>query len=323
MPSKIIHYAFGDNRELMITVLAGGTGSIKLIRGLASSSNKLSIISNTGDNIWLYGLYICPDVDTVLYGLANILDRRKGWGIKNDSYEFLRQMEILGEETWFKIGDRDLATHVLRTRMLGDGKSLTFITDWMRTRYAINSKIIPATDDPIETRVLTNLGEMHIQEFWVKHRAKPKVVGVKYYAPKRVRVNPKAIQAIRDSKLIIIPPANPISSIGPMLSIERFKRNLIKKKQKVIAVSPIIGKTAVSGPAIKYMEAMRLPASPYGVAKYYSTFAANIVISRADPDSSRRIAATGMKVYETDILMKTRKDEDRLASYIISQSGVD
>lgn len=307
----------------MITVLAGGTGSIKLIRGLASSSNKLSIISNTGDNIWLYGLYICPDIDTVLYGLANILDRRKGWGIKNDSYEFLRQMEILGEETWFKIGDRDLATHVLRTRMLGDGKSLTFITDWMRTRYAINSKIIPATDDPIETRVLTNLGEMHIQEFWVKHRAKPKVVGVKYYAPKRVRVNPKAIQAIRDSKLIIIPPANPISSIGPMLSIERFKRNLVKKKQKVIAVSPIIGKTAVSGPAIKYMEAMRLPASPYGVAEYYSTFAANIVISRGDLDSSRRIAATGMKVYETDILMKTRKDEDRLASYIISQSGVD
>jgi LPPG:FO 2-phospho-L-lactate transferase len=307
----------------MITVLAGGTGSIKLIRGLASSSNKLSIISNTGDNIWLYGLYICPDIDTVLYGLANILDRRKGWGIKNDSYEFLRQMEILGEETWFKIGDRDLATHVLRTRMLGDGKSLTFITDWMRTRYAINSKIIPATDDPIETRVLTNLGEMHIQEFWVKHRANPKVVGVKYYAPKRVRVNPKAIQAIRDSKLIIIPPANPISSIGPMLSIEPFKRNLVKKKQKVIAVSPIIGKTAVSGPAIKYMEAMRLPASSYGVAKYYSTFAANIVISRGDLDSSRRIAATGMKVYETDILMKTRKDEDRLASYIISQSGVD
>ena len=307
----------------MITVLAGGTGSIKLIRGLASSSNKLSIISNIGDNIWLYGLYICPDIDTVLYGLANILDRRKSWGIKNDSYEFLRQMEILGEETWFKIGDRDLATHVLRTRMLGDGKSLTFVTDWMRTRYAINSKIIPATDDPIETRVLTNLGEMHIQEFWVKHRAKPKVVGVKYYAPKRVRVNPKAIQAIRDSKLIIIPPANPISSIGPMLSIERLKRNLVKKKQKVIAVSPIIGKTAVSGPAIKYMEAMRLPASPYGVAKYYSTFAANIVISRGDPDSSRRIAATGMKVYETDILMKTRKDEDRLASYIISQSGVD
>jgi LPPG:FO 2-phospho-L-lactate transferase len=307
----------------MITVLAGGTGSIKLIRGLASSSNKLSIISNTGDNIWLYGLYICPDIDTVLYGLANILDRRKGWGIKNDSYEFLRQMEILGEETWFKIGDRDLATHVLRTRMLGDGKSLTFITDWMRTRYAINSKIIPATDDPIETRVLTNLGEMHIQEFWVKHRANPKVVGVRYYAPKRVRVNPKAIQAIRDSKLIIIPPANPISSIGPMLSIEPFKRNLVKKKQKVIAVSPIIGKTAVSGPAIKYMEAMRLPASSYGVAKYYSTFAANIVISRGDLDSSRRIAATGMKVYETDILMKTRKDEDRLASYIISQSGVD
>jgi len=307
----------------MITVLAGGTGSIKLIRGLASSSNTLTIISNTGDNIWLHGLYICPDIDTVLYGLGDILDRRKGWGIKNDSFEFLRQMEILGEETWFRIGDRDLATHVLRTKMLSDGKSLTFITDWMRNRYGINSKIIPATDDHIETKVLTNFGEMNIQEFWVKHRAKPKVVGVRYDTPKRVRVNPKAIKAIRDSKLIIIPPANPISSIGPMLAIESFKRNLVKEKQKVIAVSPIIGKAAVSGPAIKYMKAMRLPASPYGVAKYYSTFAANIVISRGDSDSSRRISGIGMKVYETDILMKTRKDEDRLASYIISQSGVD
>lgn len=307
----------------MITVLAGGTGSIKLIRGLASSSNTLTIISNTGDNIWLHGLYICPDIDTVLYGLGDILDRRKGWGIKNDSFEFLRQMEILGEETWFRIGDRDLATHVLRTKMLSDGKSLTFITDWMRNRYGINSKIIPATDDHIETKVLTNFGEMHIQEFWVKHRAKPKVVGVRYDTLKRVRVNPKAIKAIRDSKLIIIPPANPISSIGPMLAIESFKRNLVKEKQKVIAVSPIIGKAAVSGPAIKYMRAMRLPASPYGVAKYYSTLAANIVISRGDSDSSRRISGIGMKVYETDILMKTRKDEDRLASYIISQSGVD
>jgi len=321
--SKIIHYAFDDNRELMITVLAGGTGSIKLIRGLASSSNTLTIISNTGDNIWLHGLYICPDIDTVLYGLANILDRRKGWGIKNDSYEFLRQMEILGEETWFKIGDRDLATHVLRTKMLSDGKSLTFVTNWMRNKYAINSEIIPATDDPIETKIQTNLGEMHIQEFWVKHRAMPKVVSVRYDTPKRIRVNPRAIQAIRDSKLIVIPPANPISSLGPMLSIEPFKKSLVKEKQKVIAVSPIIGKTAVSGPAIKYMKAMRMPASPYGVAKYYSTIAASIIISRNDLDSSRRISEIGMKVYETDILMKTHKDEDRLASYILSQCGVD
>ncbi len=152
----------------MITVLAGGTGSIKLIRGLASRHTDITVVSNVADNIWLYGLYICPDIDTVIYGLADILDPRQGWGIKNDSYECLRQMEMLDQPTWFKLGDRDLATHILRTSMLKSGKSLSYVTEWMRDKYAVSSRIIPATDDPVETKVLTDIGEMHIQEFWVK-----------------------------------------------------------------------------------------------------------------------------------------------------------
>lgn len=304
----------------MITVLAGGTGSVKLIRGLASQHIDLKVVSNVADNIWHYGLYICPDIDTVIYGLAGILDPRQGWGIKNDSFECLRQMEMLGEQTWFKLGDRDLATHLLRTIMLKNGKSLSYITEWIRKKYAVSSRIIPATDDPVETKVLTDRGEMHIQEFWVKHRAEPPVINIKYKGAEKARINPKVIQAIRQSKLVVIPPANPVSSIGPILAIRGFKKVLVEEKKKIVGVSPLIGNRAISGPAVKYMEAMKLPTSPFGVAQNYSDFVTKFVISKNDGDSSRMIEGIGMKVYETDILMKTSDDENRLASYLLTQT---
>ncbi|MFZ0510039.1 MAG: 2-phospho-L-lactate transferase [Candidatus Nitrosopolaris sp.] len=304
----------------MITVLAGGTGSIKLIRGLASQHSDITVVSNVADNIWHYGLYICPDIDTVIYGLADILDPRQGWGIKNDSFECLRQMEMLGQQTWFKLGDRDLAMHLLRTNMLKNGKSLSYITERMRNKYAVSSRIIPATDDPVETKILTDRGEMHIQEFWVKHRAEPPVISIKYKGAESARINPKVIQAIRQSKLIVIAPANPISSIGPILAIRGFKKALIEERKKIVAVSPLIGNRAISGPAVKYMEAMKLPTSPFGVAQNYSDFVTKFVISKNDGDSSRKIEGIGMKVYETDILMKTSHDENRLASYLLTQA---
>jgi LPPG:FO 2-phospho-L-lactate transferase len=303
----------------MITVLAGGTGSIKLIRGLASQFSDITVVSNVADNIWLYGLCICPDIDTVIYGLANILDLKQGWGIKNDSFECLRQMEMLGEQTWFKLGDKDLAMHLLRTNMLKSGKSLSYITERMRDKYAVSSIIIPATDDPVETKVLTDRGEMHIQEFWVKHRAQPPVVSIRYEGAERARINPQVIQAIRRAKLIVIAPANPISSIGPILAIRGFKKALVAEREKIVAVSPLIGNSAISGPAVKYMTAVKLNTSPFGVAKHYSEFVTKFVISKNDGDSSRRIISLGMKVYETDILMKSSYDENRLASYLLTQ----
>lgn len=303
----------------MITVLAGGTGSVKLIRGLASQHMDITIVSNVADNIWHHGLYICPDIDTVIYGLAGTLDPIKGWGIKNDSFECLHQMEMLGEQTWFKLGDRDLATHILRTNMLKNGKSLSCITELIRNKFAIPSKIIPATDDPVETKVLTEGGVMHIQEFWVKHRAEPSVRGIKYEGAEKAKINPKVIQAIRQSRLIVISPANPISSIGPILAIKGFKKALVEEKRKIVAISPLIGNMAISGPAARYMEAMKLPRSPFGVAQNYSDFVTKFIISRDDGDLSRKIEEMGMKVYETDILMKTSDDENRLASYLLNQ----
>ncbi|HZD83491.1 MAG TPA: 2-phospho-L-lactate transferase [Nitrososphaeraceae archaeon] len=303
----------------MITVLAGGTGSVKLIRGLASQTRDLTVISNIGDNIWLHGLYICPDIDTLIYGLADLLDKVKGWGIKNDSFGFLRQMEMLGEQTWFRLGDRDLATHLLRTNLLKNGKSLTEITEWLRNKYAISTKIIPATDNAIETKIITDKGEMHIQEFWIKHKGEPKVIDIIYDGANRSRINPEAIHALKRSKIIIIAPANPITSIGPMLAIKGVKKDLITERKKIVAISPLIGDRAISGPAVKYMQALKLQNSPLGVAEYYSDFISTFVISRSDSDLSLKIQSLGIKVYETDILMKDGLDENRLASYLIKQ----
>jgi LPPG:FO 2-phospho-L-lactate transferase len=304
----------------LITVIAGGTGSIKLVRGLYSIARDLTVICNVADNMWLHGLYICPDVDTMIYGLAGLLDLRRGWGIKKDSFGFLEQIVLLGEPAWFKLGDRDLATHLIRTNLLKNGKNLTEITDWMRKKYSIHAKIVPATDSPVETKIITDGGEMHIQEYWVREKAKRAVSGIKYSGIECARVNPRAIQALKRSELIIIAPANPITSIGPTLAMKSLKKNLSSEKTKIIAVSPIIGSNAVSGPAVKYMNALNLKISPLGVAEYYSEFITKFVISKSDRNLSKPISKLGIKVYETDIVMKTREDEERLASYILKKA---
>jgi LPPG:FO 2-phospho-L-lactate transferase len=304
----------------LITVLAGGTGSVKLVRGLASQTTDLVIISNVGDNIWLHGLYICPDIDTIVYGLADMLDRRQGWGVKNDSFSFIGQMEMLGEHIWFKIGDRDLATHLLRTNLLKSGMKLSEITDRMRCKYSLMPKIIPATDDVIQTKIITDRGEMHIQEFWVKYHGEPNVRNIEYSGASSSRAHPSTIDALKRSKIIVIPPANPITSIGPIVAIKGIREELIVQKKKIIGVSPMIGNEAVSGPAAKYMKARNLENSAIGVAKYYSNFLSRFVISRNDHRLSYAINRLGIKPYETDIIMRNDEDEIRLASYIVKRS---
>ncbi|HEY9386049.1 MAG TPA: 2-phospho-L-lactate transferase [Nitrososphaeraceae archaeon] len=300
----------------MITILAGGTGSVKIVRGFASKKHTdLKIISNVGDNIWLYGLYICPDIDTVLYGLAGML-ANQGWGIKGDSFSFLNQMEKLKQETWFKIGDKDLATHIVRTNMLRNGRTLSEITDWMRKRYLISAKIFPVTDSQLETNIMTDQGEMHIQEFWVKHAGHPRVINVRYKGAKNATVNPDVIETIKCSDLIIIAPANPVSSINPILAVKGIKDQLMKHKERVVAISPLIGQRAISGPAVKYMRALKLMNSPLGVARFYSDFIGAFLIHSTDTALLSKIESFGIKVYATDIIMANFEDEIRLSSYI-------
>ena len=313
---------FAVLRKMMITVLAGGTGSVKLVRGLVSQESKVNVISNVGDNYWLYGLYVCPDIDTIVYGLADLLDQERGWGIKKDTFNFLRQMEVFGEETWFRIGDRDAATHLIRTNMLKNGKNLSDITKWMCEKFAVGAKVIPVTDNSVETRIITEKGELHLQEFWVKYRGKDKVEGIQYVGSDKARPNPEAINAIHDSSMIILAPGNPLTSIGPMLQIKGIRKELSKVKKKVVAVSPLIGNKAISGPAGDYMEAAGIETNAYGLAKMYSDVCSNIVIDSKDKLLTKKIQNLDMKVYESKILMKNKAAEEALASFILKQVRV-
>jgi LPPG:FO 2-phospho-L-lactate transferase len=303
----------------LITVLAGGTGSVKLVRGLARSAKDMTVISNVGDNIWLYGLSVCPDIDTIIYGLAGLLDTKRGWGVRGDSFECLAQLKKLGAPAWFSLGDRDLATHLLRTGMIKGGKSLSEVTGWMRDRYLVAAKVIPATDTEVTTRIMTDRGEMHLQEFWVKHRGTPKVTGIRYDGADKAAANSDAIDAISKSDAIVIAPANPVSSIGPIVALADLQKELVQNRDRVIAVSPLIGEKAVSGPAVKYMKALGLESSPVGVARYYRDFAGSFVISKVDHRLAPRIESFGMQVYETNITMKSRQDEVRLGRNILSR----
>lgn len=302
--------------------MAGGTGSVKLVRGLASQGLDLNVVCNVGDNYWLYGMYVCPDIDTIIYGLADLLDYDRGWGIKNDTFNFLRQMEVFGEETWFRIGDRDAATHLIRTNMLKNGKNLSDITEWMCEKFAVTVKIIPVTDNSVETRITTSKGELHLQEFWVKHRGKDKVEGIQYIGADKARPNPQAVNAIHDSDLVILAPGNPLTSIGPMLQIKGIRKELSKMKKKVVAISPLIGDKAISGPAAQYMEAAGIDVNAYGLAKMYSDVCSNIVIDTKDKSIAKKIQNLDMKIYDTKITMKNQQAEDALASFIVKQVRV-
>jgi len=309
----------GSRRKKLITILAGGSGSVKMVRGFASQRTDINVVTNVGDNYWLYGMYICPDIDTITYGLADLLDHDKGWGIKKDTFGFLRQMEIFGEETWFRIGDRDTATHLTRTNMLKNGKSLSYITKWMCEKLSIEIKIVPVTDNTVETRIITDRGDLHLQEFWVKHRGLDEVKGIEYQGAEKVRPNPDAMNAIHDSNLIVIAPGNPLTSIGPLLAIKGIRKELAKKKNKVVAISPIIGNSAISGPTGKYLEAAGIEVSALGVAKMYADVCSNIIIDTKDHALTKKIESLNINVHETKIKMTTKQSEDALASSIIKQ----
>ena len=303
---------------MAITVIGGGTGSVKLVRAIAKRVQDLRVISNVADNIWLKGLYICPDIDTMVYGLSGYLDIDKGWGVKEDSYNFLEQLKILGQETWFRIGDKDLATHVMRTKMLKDGHSLLSITDWIRRQYKIPSTIIPVTNNHVETRIITEQGEIHIQEFWVKNNGRPEVHGVRYEGLESSIINQEAIDAIRQSEIIVIAPGNPVSSIWPIVSHKVMKKELVRNRKRIVAISPIIGTTPISGPAAKYMNAVGVEVSVAGVASLYSEFASNFVISsNENPKTIDKLEKTGLNVSKTDIIMRDNNDELNLADFVL------
>ncbi|MDG7007036.1 MAG: 2-phospho-L-lactate transferase [Nitrososphaerota archaeon] len=302
---------------MRVVALAGGTGSAKLLRGLRSLPIDLTAVVNVGDNAWIYGVYVCPDVDIATYTLAGIVDAKRGWGIEGDTFNSLGALSRLGRDTWFRLGDLDLATCLLRTEMMREGASLTLATDRIRKALGAETPILPATDGPVETWVSTSQGKMHLQEFWVREGGKPEVNGVTYRGVRESSPTAKVRSAIRSADRVVVCPANPVTSIGPMLALPGFQELLAAAKGSVVALSPMVGRAPVSGPAGKLLESTGARPDSVGVAELYSDFADAILISGQDSSLRRPIEALGVRCALTDTMMTDRAAESRLARELL------
>lgn len=303
----------------MITALAGGVGAAKFLTGLATlvKQEDLSVIVNTGDDIELFGLHISPDIDIVAYTLAGIVDERKGWGIKDDSFHCLEMLKKYGLETWFSLGDRDLATHIHRSDLLRKGFTLSQVTNEFVQALGLKVKLFPMTNDKFETRIRTNKGLVHFEEYLVRNQAKDEVVGTEFVGANAAKPAMGVVEAIMNSRLIIVCPSNPIVSIGTILAVNGVKDALKRTNAKVVAVSPIVAGAPIKGPADKLFRGLGLEVSAFGVAKLYADFADVFVIDVLDVEQKSRIEDLGFKVKVTDTVMKSFADKVRLAKIVL------
>lgn len=305
----------------MITLLSGGTGTPKLIEGLRRvvKDEELTVIVNTADDIWWNGLYISPDIDTILYLFAGVLDTDKYWGIRGDTFHALSQLSEYGAEwTWFSIGDRDLAIHIIRTYLLKKGYRLHEIVKYLSEKMHVKATILPMSNDRVETIVKTDKGTMNIQEYLVKFKAEPEVYEIKFPGLEKAKPAPGVIEAIERADVLIIGPSNPINSISPIINLREVKDKLIKLKAPIIAVSPIISGKPVSGPADKFMRALGYEPSPIGLVEIYKEFLDGVIIDVVDKDLAKIIMDRyEVKVKVANIIMTTLKDKVKLAEEVL------
>jgi LPPG:FO 2-phospho-L-lactate transferase len=306
-------------KKLKITALAGGVGASKLLLGLyeVMDPSLLTIIVNTGDDIVLHGLKISPDLDIVTYTLAGVVDPAKGWGIRGESFHALKRLAAYGRPNWFNLGDRDLATHIHRTAMLAEGKTLSQAADSIRTALRVKSRILPMSDDPVPTMIDSNEGPLHFQEYLVKRRAEPIVKGIHFANIESAQPAPGVLEAIRDADRILICPSNPLISIRPILAVPQIRDQLRTHKEKIFAVCPIVGGKSLKGPSDKMLAQSGHSPTALGVAKLYADFTGTFVIDPADKAQSSAIAALGMKVAILPTIMKTRAQKRKLARALL------
>ena len=299
----------------MIVVLTGGTGGAKFVDGLRRvlPEGELAIIVNTGDDHRWWGLYVSPDLDSITYMLAGIISDERGWGVKRDTFHCLQAMRDLREPTWFSVGDRDLATHLLRTQLLSQGKTLSEVTRIIASRFAIAARILPMSDQRIETRVDTPIGELSFEQYFVERRYQDPVKSVGFAGAGEAEPAPGVLEAIRAAQGVLIAPSNPVTSIGPILAVPGIRDALRQASAPVVAVSPLIGTAAISGPAGNLMAAQGLPVSAAGVAAAYGSFLDAMVVDESDRDAAEIIRANHVEVQATNILMKSAADRERVA----------
>jgi len=301
-------------------ILAGGVGAAKFIEGLANvvRPELLKIIVNTGDDIELFGLKICPDLDIITYTLANLVDKEKGWGFIDESFNSLSILKKYYDTGWFNAGDKDLATHIYRSDLFKQGYTKAEITKKICEKLNVKSYIIPMCNENVETYIDTPKGEIHFEEYFIKECCEPEILNVKFKGIKNAKPVDMVLEYIKNAKKIIICPSNPIVSIGTILQVKGIKKSLIKERNKVYAISPIIKGTTVKGPADKFMRSIGLEASCVGVAQFYRDFLGNFIIDNKDCNLKPKIEKLGIKTFCFDTLMINLNKKKELAQFLIN-----
>jgi len=304
----------------MIVVLTGGTGGAKFVDGLRQvvAAEDLTFVVNTGDDLEWWGLYLSPDLDSITYALAGMLSRERGWGVKGDTFFCLQAMGELAEPIWFQVGDRDLAVHLLRSRLLAQGKTLTEATTEICGRLGVQARILPMSNSRVKTMVDTPIGELNFQEYFVQRWYQDPVKSVRFAGATEAEPAPGVVEAILSASTVIVAPSNPVTSIGPILAVPVIREALRQTSATIAAVSPIVGNAAVSGPAGVLMEAHGLPVSIAGVAQAYEDFLDVLIVDLRDAEAAGRLKRPGLQVHCTNTIMKTADDKTKLARTMLA-----
>lgn len=305
--------------NIKVVVLAGGVGGSKMVNGLAQiiPPENLTIMVNTADDFEHLGLWISPDLDTVMYRLAGVNNLETGWGRANPSWETMTALKDLGGPGWFNLSDQDLANNLLRTHWLRQGYPLTWVTQQLCEQFNLPHRLYPMTDDVVQTWVHSDQGELSFQEYFVHKRCEPTVKRLEYRGADQAEVNRDLINDIRLADLIVFAPSNPFLSIDPILALPGIARLIGAASAPKIAVSPIIGGNAVKGPAAKLMTEFGFEVSSFGVADYFQKILTGFVIDEADQVHESRITSLGLRTFVTATLMKSTEDEAQLATHVV------
>lgn len=305
----------------MIVVLAGGVGGSKFLWGLAQEAGgeSLSAIVNTGDDIEMHGLKICPDLDIVTYTLAGVVDPEKGWGFAGDTFECMKVLGRYGRPTWFNLGDRDLGTHIYRTQAMRQGSRPTEVADAIRRALGVQTRILPMTDEAVTTYVLVGDGpthSLHFQEYLVERKAADEIRGIEYRGSPRAHPTPEVLSALQEADAIFLAPSNPVASIGPILAIPGIRACLRATQAPIVAVSPVVGGQSLKGPTDKFLRWAGVEVSPLGVARLYHSALDGLdgmLIDSVDADKAASIEALGVAVRTREIIMRSPDDKRRVA----------
>jgi LPPG:FO 2-phospho-L-lactate transferase len=305
--------------SISVTVLAGGVGGARLAHGFtrALPDGALTCVVNVGDDTVRHGLHVSPDLDTVMYTLAGLNDEERGWGLTDESYAVLDQLARLGEDTWFTLGDRDLATHVVRTARLREGTPLSAVTASLATSLGVGARLLPVTDDPVRTLVTTPSGTLAFQEYFVRRQHADAVLGLTFEGVEDARPAPGVLDAVAGADLLVVAPSNPFLSVEPVLSVPGVRDVVATTAARRVAVSPIVGGRALKGPAAQVLETLGHEVSALGVARLYTGLVDVMVIDDADAALADPIAGLGFDVVVTDTVMGGAPGRERLARELL------